>query len=162
MAISSSKFNSCLYSEFSKASYKIFDLCEKIKRLRLDYGMRVDPFCLYVFGAPGLGKSFLVNEMIHELANDNKIPNYLRIYARNTSDPYWSNYHHQWCTYIDDFAQESVHQVTPDPMLDFIKLKSNSSYPLVMADISEKGRNFTSELIAITSNSGFPPGEQVS
>jgi hypothetical protein len=73
------KYSPALYQEFSRASQRILEICEKMKRVNLDYGMRVDPYCVCFTGQPGVGKSFLINEEINRIANQISIPNYQRI-----------------------------------------------------------------------------------
>jgi hypothetical protein len=153
--LSKTRSNSVINSQFSKAQTALMKLCLRMDHISMNYGVRKDPFCFCITGLPGAGKSYLQYEIINLLAEREGIPFYQRTYAKNQAEKYWPLYAHQYAVQYDDFGQ--IREGTQvDPYSEFITIKSNCQCSLQMADIDDKGRNFTSKLIAMTTNIAYP------
>nr|BBH72270.1 polyprotein [Carrot torradovirus 1] len=115
---------------------------------------RQEPFCIQFYGKPGCGKTTTMNYFITDLLNKMGEPKVNRLYSLSSKDGYWSNYNHQIAVLIDDFGQilDSANQ--HDDVKDFIFMKSCAPMSLSMAAVEEKGTQFTSRYIFLTSN--FP------
>lgn len=140
---------------FMKSLNAIIRISNKATHISLNVGSRVDPFCVYLVGEPGVGKSFLSTELIHEVANYFKVPKFRRIYPRAMDEKFWSDYSQQFAVVIDDFGQLRD-PVTFDPYAELIAIKSNVPKTVQMAEVSEKGRQFLSQMISISSNIAYP------
>lgn len=117
---------------------------------------RQEPFCVQFFGKPGCGKTTSMNYFITDLLNKMGEPKVNRLYSLSSKDGYWSNYNHQVAVLIDDFGQilDSANQ--HDDVKDFIFMKSSAPMSLSMAAVEEKGTQFTSKYIFLTSNFDTP------
>ena len=103
------------------------------------------PVGVYLQGDPGVGKTFVIHKLIGLITNTEN-----PCYYRNASDKYWSKYNHQPTLVMEEaFAtnEESSEQIG-----QFLTMMSNAPLSLQMADLSEKGRAFTSSLVFSTSN----------
>jgi len=140
---------------FMKSLNAIIRISNKATHISLNVGCRPDPFCVYLFGEPGVGKSFISTELIHEVADDFKVPKFRRIYPRAMDEKFWSDYSQQFAVVIDDFGQLRD-PVMFDPYAELIAIKSNVPKTVQMAEVSEKGRQFLSQMISISSNIAYP------
>jgi len=140
---------------FMKSLNAIIRISNKASHISLNVGSRLDPFCIYLYGEPGVGKSFLSTELVHEVADTFNIPKFRRIYPRAMDEKFWSDYSQQFAVVIDDFGQLRD-PVSFDPYAEFIIIKSNVPKTVQMADVNEKGRQFLSQMIAVSSNIAYP------
>jgi hypothetical protein len=116
----------------------------------------VDPFVLSLFGQPGIGKSYLLNDLVARLAKDINLDSTVPLsFARNAADKFWSGYCGQFATIYDDFAQ--FHDANDNTILkEFIDVVSPKETQVNMADLDNKGLRFSSSLIILTDNVGWP------
>nr|QKN88990.1 MAG: hypothetical protein [Riboviria sp.] len=114
--------------------------------------VRYDPFGVCFTGAPGVGKSAICNRLISDISHVRKFPNFNRTYARCGTDKFWSKYTGQRFVMIDDFCATN-----PDATVsEMITIKSNVALSLNMAELTDKGRFFTSEYLILTTNTPYP------
>lgn len=126
-------------------------IAEQSKHFEL---FRMDPFCVAVYGEPGVGKSVLCTSIGLMLTKAMGLPLENAIYSRGQSD-HWDNYHNHPIVYYDDFAQGKGEQAN-EQMREFVALKSNNPYILKKADIKEKGQAFSSRAIVMSTNFPYP------
>uniref|UniRef100_A0AAT9JBN1 RNA1 polyprotein n=1 Tax=Lake cress torradovirus TaxID=3115804 RepID=A0AAT9JBN1_9SECO len=117
---------------------------------------RDEPFCLQFVGKPGCGKTMSINYLITDLLNRLGEPQQNRLYSLSSKDGFWSNYNHQTAVLIDDFGQILDGSNQSDDVKDLIFLKSSAPMSLNMAAVEEKGTQFTSKYIFLTSNFNTP------
>lgn len=120
----------------------------------LDQPTRPEPFVVGLFGPPGSGKTtsvvHLVNLLGRELFPDRK--GHDLSYSRSCSSKHWDGYEGQPIVILDDFGQNLVDR---NDLVEFEQLISTNRYVLPMAELSEKGRCFTSPIVIMTSNCSF-------
>jgi len=109
---------------------------------------RIDPIMIHLAGKPGMGKSYLVNSIAHELSKKfgYKLSDK---YERSIATDHWDGYRGQLVSVIDDIF------ANPDGTIDQLQLLqvcSNVECVLPMADLKEKGTKFSSDFLIITSN----------
>lgn len=136
---------------------KLNKVNDKVINFRTSVPVRTDPFCIWIYGGPGVGKSACANQIINFVCDHLGLPETNRVYSRNESDDYWSGYIGQPCVIMDDACQ---FRESPG-VNDMIKMKSNVEYQLNMADLQDKGRKFNSKLIVCTSNQDYPTMEDM-
>jgi hypothetical protein len=114
---------------------------------------RMEPLVIGLFGPPASGKTTTVQRLIADLQRDlfpdvnlNDVS-----YSRSCSMKHWDGYQNQPITVLDDFGQSSDRL----DVIEFQQLVSCNAYRLPMADLSDKGMNFNSPIIIITSNMEF-------
>nr|WCR39253.1 polyprotein 1 [Pineapple secovirus A] len=112
---------------------------------------RLTPFCFCVYSLPGMGKSIMMKRFKHDFLDAMEEPSEGRVYPRSPGDKYWSGYLKQTLVYYDDFAQCQQRDGGSDE-LDLIPLVSGAAHCLNMAAIGEKGRNFASKYIFLSTN----------
>nr|QJI53478.1 MAG: hypothetical protein [Riboviria sp.] len=113
---------------------------------------RYDPFCVCFFGAAGIGKSAAGLKFCSDMGHLQGLAKFNLVYSRNDGDKYWSGYNGQPMVFVDDIGSHTDSEVVKE----FLFMKSNSPFPLNMADLSDKGRHFTSKLVVTTCNNSFP------
>nr|DBA13325.1 TPA_asm: polyprotein [Triticum aestivum secovirus] len=111
---------------------------------------RVDPFHISMFGAPGVGKSACMDQIICDFRAMEDWPETNLTYSRTVDNVYWDGYQGQTCVKYDDLAQVVVDG--PCDITELIGLKSNAPYIVHMADVSDKGKYFSSKFIISTTN----------
>lgn len=115
---------------------------------------RVEPFVLGLFGPPGSGKTTLLSQLVN-LFHQRLAPEMARadfVYSRSCSVAHWDGYHHQPLVVLDDFGQNLQDRTD---LAEFMTLVSCNDYILPMAELSEKGRKFSSPIVIVTTNMGF-------
>jgi hypothetical protein len=117
------------------------------RRSKSDETWRIDPVVIHLIGKPGVGKSFLVEQIVSEITRKFGLPN--SVYQRSIATDHWDGYRNQLITVIDDAF--SAQDGTEDQK-QIIQICSNVPTVLPMADLKEKGRMFNSDFIIITSN----------
>ncbi|AOX47510.1 polymerase polyprotein [Kuiper virus] len=124
-------------------------------------GHRAEPASILISGKPGMGKSYLVNELVRDVGGDDipwgTIPGETianHIYVRNPQEAYWSGYRGHFCTLYDDLGQMADTESAPDPeFLEIIQAVGDNAFKIPMADIEDKNRGyFRSPLVIATTN----------
>lgn len=127
---------------------------------------RVKPVCATFYGGSGVGKSSLVNFMIMKIlvrrglitkdTDEKTIEDMLNAaaYPRCKEQIYWDRYQGQLVCVYDDIFQTKDSEVNPnDELFELIRAVNTFSYPLHMADLSQKANTyFTSEFLLATTN----------
>lgn len=112
------------------------------------------PFCLYMYGDAGVGKTVLMSKIINAIAShrvyDSKNGIYDWIQGAN-----FQNLSNHWCVRMDD----PCHGIAADApnvrneVQEVVALVNNALYPVEQAAVEMKGRVFAAPaLLTITSN----------
>lgn len=124
-------------------------------------GARPEPLCILLSGEPGIGKSYVVQQLVKDIGVEHipykntpgeTITNH--IYQRNVAVAHWDGYHQQFCTLYDDFLQLSDSAAKPNPeVMEMINVAGCNAYHLPMAELSEKKKAFfRSPMVVATTN----------
>ncbi|APG77504.1 hypothetical protein [Hubei picorna-like virus 49] len=138
-----------LFHQYARTLVELVTYCEKAY---VDLDTRVDPFSVCLYGDPGVGKSGALLKIITDLAEIMSVPHYNRMYYRNENTKFFDGYRGQFFYVIDDLFSD-----TEAPAIkELIQMKSNAPLILNMADLSEKGRAFSSKFLLVTTNEAYP------
>lgn len=132
----------------------IDDLFDIVDISSLSKRMRPTPFCCYLTGDAGRGKSFLNSILPPILAGTTDDTNLK--YPRSAAVDHWDGYTGQFATVYDDFYARKPGQEKPGEIAEVIGIVSNEIYPLSMAALEHKGATFRSRVVLISSNTAFP------
>nr|QKN88950.1 MAG: hypothetical protein 1 [Picornavirales sp.] len=110
------------------------------------YCSKMEPITIWLHGDYGVGKSRLVAYIVAELGRLMGID--LTVYYRNPLEEFWSGYVGQHVTVYDDVGNV----VEEKDLIELINIYTNATYQLPMADLSEKGRIFSSQILILCSN----------
>lgn len=115
---------------------------------------RMEPFVIGLIGPPGSGKTTFVEQLRGALGRK-YFPNVSSddlVYSRSCSTKHWDGYQNQPIVVLDDFGQNLG---TRDDIVEFEQLVSTNRYLVPMAELMEKGKNFNSPIIIVTTNCAY-------
>jgi hypothetical protein len=121
-----------------------------------DGGFRNIPLAILLTGGTGLGKSRLLDPLSFALLAHRKIPASQikdNVYVRASETEFWDGYHGQKLVQVDEFGQvkDTVGKPNVD-MMEAMRMINNAPYPLHMAELTDKGQHFVSEVVLFASN----------
>lgn len=141
-----------LYNTLMRGMTTLQKAHDKTLSIREAVPVRIDPFHVCLTGPPGIGKSAITTFVMNFVLDELGYPKRNRFYNRCEEDDYWTKYFGQVCVLIDDLYSnkkgKAIHEL--------IKMKSNLAFSLNMADVNEKGRDFTSHFVGSNTNVAFP------
>jgi hypothetical protein len=155
-----SAFNTSHKSMVLQLFMRMQDYYKKVISLATRQKVRMQPLSVWFEGAPGAGKSRMINMFLSALRcklvsagletgvfNDN-----MR-HERKQETEFWDGYHGQWATTFDDIFQ-SLQAVDRTRMsMEFIQAVNSASFPLNMAHLDNKGVvMFESKVVVSTTN----------
>nr|UYI58764.1 polyprotein [Scotophilus kuhlii parechovirus] len=135
---------------YSPLASTISKLCSEMHKVKLPqptpvHTIRMEPVGVWVCGDPGQGKSFFTQALVKQV---NKKMGYVGVFTNPTGSEFMDGYSQQPVHIIDDAGQNR----------DELDLKllcqciSSIPFTVPMADLNEKGMNYTSKLVVATSN----------
>lgn len=115
---------------------------------------RLEPFVVGLFGPPGSGKTTSVRHLTGYLGRKYfpEVPRDELVYSRSCSMKHWDGYENQPIVVLDDFGQDLAER---NDIIEFEQLVSSNRYLVPMANLADKGKNFNSPIIILTSNCGY-------
>lgn len=114
-----------------------------------------EPFIIYLYGDPGVGKTFCANYLCQALAHAENRPfsSARDVFSKPRASEYYDGYNNHYCFLLDDFMQVNEPQTNASEVSLLIDAGSRSKLHLDMAALEKKATSyFTSPLIVITSN----------
>lgn len=132
-----------------KGDLVFHDVLHNSSKEGVDVMDRIEPLVIGLFGQPGQGKSTALPQIVGILST--LFPGVRRedlVYARTCNTEHWDGYADQPIVVLDDIGQS----LKGDDIKEFQTLVSCNPYVLPMADLSEKGKLFSSPIIICTSN----------
>lgn len=112
---------------------------------------RKTPYCIYLYGRPGVGKSTLTSVLAARLAPPDTPVDQI-LYSRSAANKYFDNYCGHAVTALEDVNAD----VDLEAKRELQQMISSVPFVLPMASIEEKGRYFTSEIVICSSNLKHP------
>lgn len=133
---------------------------------------RVEPLAIYIAGAPGVGKSYITDQLIcylakqhNELVDKFQIPGTTKYdvdpsnmnsmkFAYNRANDFMDGYKCQFAAVMDDFGQLVDSSTRPNPeFLDIINWVNCAEHTVHSASLAEKGKiKFNSQVVIASSN----------
>nr|WCJ12480.1 polyprotein [Cassava torrado-like virus 2] len=145
-------------------SCRLQTVCRQLEKTWEDYcahrgvgQARTEPFMMQWFGAPGVGKTMMLNYFITDLFKLMGESEVNQVYSVPIKDQYWSGYAHQTGVLFDDLGALVDASGQCEDVKQIISLKSSQPVALSMAALEEKGTHFDSKYIFCTSNEKNPP-----
>jgi len=131
-----------------QVTYKAF--VENVVKMVRTYGSssRDEPICIVFEGAPGSGKSVLMNSLVEILKKDNKSVYVHTVPPVDAGKDFYDDYNNQDVFVMDDVGQQGVSQ-----WRTIINFVSPVVYPLECASVTNKNTKFfNSKIILCTTN----------
>lgn len=117
---------------------------------------RVEPLTIGLFGPPGSGKTITLEKIKSDLRIFLGIPSHMKdsdfCYSRSSFSEHWDGYHQQPVVLMDDFGQDAINGLD---LAQFDSSVSSACWFLPMAKLEEKGIQFNSKIVILTSNLKF-------
>jgi len=119
--------------------------------------VRRETFGVWIDGAPGIGKSFIVEEMSTVLILKGEIDfEGEKTLCLNPSDKYWSRCDKQPVLWIDDAFQLQTEAFLEAQLAAYFSVMSPTPLCPPMADLKDKDRLYEPHFLFTTSNEAFP------
>lgn len=132
------------------------DLRQKCFREKIALGSDREPFFIYMWGPPGVGKSTLKDYLGTGLLRAAHVPvGDQTFYNVPLNQEYWTNCMQQPIAYVDDFNL-TVGDENTKMYTDLISLKSSTVFVPNQAAVEDKGRPYCPEIMYVCSNSEKP------
>lgn len=117
---------------------------------------KIKPYTFYIWGAPGTGKTVMVQHLAHDLCQVLKEPDFDKsrdIYSIMANTPYHDQYAYQRFAVFNDIFQMKDEDYRNTEIFNIIQMTDESPYPLNIAECSGKGTiYFSSPFVVLTSN----------
>ncbi|URQ09133.1 replicase [Halyomorpha halys ifla-like virus 1] len=152
-------------SSVLKAPYAVFrDLFQKICKKReqmLQRGIsavsRREPFCVYIHGSAGCGKSQLASTTISNLLADAGVEYTGEpIFTLSSGAKWWNGCRHQPAIYMDDFLNVRSGETGENAVRDFFAVKSPAVLNPPQAHVELKEARYAPEICWMNSNYSHP------
>nr|QKE55056.1 MAG: nonstructural protein [Picornaviridae sp.] len=114
-----------------------------------------EPFIIYLYGDPGVGKTYCVNYIIQALmkATGKEFDPARDIFAKPRDSEYFDGYSSQFCLLMDDFLQTTDPTANSSELGFLIDAGSRAKLHLNMATLEKKSVTyFNSPVVLVTSN----------
>nr|QBH68005.1 polyprotein [Parechovirus sp. QAPp32] len=140
-------YKSATYSPLSSQVLRLSAEMQKIKLTQPSNGtlVRQEPVGVWICGDPGQGKSFFAHALIKAVQKKVKL---VGIFSNPTGSDYMDGYAHQDIHIIDDAGQNREEK----DLALLCQCISSVPFTVPMADLCEKGIQYTSKLVVATSN----------
>jgi hypothetical protein len=117
---------------------------------------RMEPVSTILCGAPGIGKSTIINRVCRLLSEKHFGSDWKgRCFFRNETSEHWDGYNpdRHFITCVDDWFMRRG-QFNEEPFSEFISTISTAPYQPPMADLKNKGKSFSSDYFLGSTNNG--------
>lgn len=125
-------------------------LIQRIEQESVTCTTRYDPFVVCIHGDYGCGKTAFAKDIQQVYAEVMNLPAWHQLYPKAFDDKYWSKYSHQPIVLWDDFGQSTDADKVAIPQ--FVLLRGSRPVKVNMSANEDKGRDFTSQGIIMTTN----------
>lgn len=141
---------------FLKVYDKINDLYWKMEAAGKHPFVRKEPFCLWMYGAPGIGKSFVTEHLSsHLLKHVNYQLTGPKMYTVMPSNEFWSGCKNQPVLCMDDAFAIETGPTLERQLNTMYMVKSPVILNPPMADLKDKHLRYNPEIFYINSNKAF-------
>jgi len=136
---------------------KLIKLYEEVGPSISKFDAHFDPFCIWLGGAPGIGKSTIVDKLMVDLmCSQGIVHDGSPIFTKNVQTEYWNLYNAQPGILFDDMLVMQDEESTRGELSNFLTIKSTAPFNAPCAAISDKKKLVTSKIIAVLSNHYYP------
>lgn len=154
-----------------KCFFDIYRMVEELYQAGHHFHSRTsltpEPFVVYAFGAPGVGKSvgqyFILSEVMMRydkiVGTGRKFSLDQNVYSKNPVDKFWSSFkafEHRVVLWDDIFQAKDKESMKIEAM-EFVRMNNMVPYCINMPDVESKGEEtFRAEMVYCTSNNPVP------
>jgi hypothetical protein len=133
---------------------KLKELNTKAYYFSTDKSIRKEPFCLWNYGEPGVGKTSMFNQLVADLQKEELLDTVLGnpVFTVQPGVKHWTGCKGKNVCYMDDFLTVGDPQRTAEEVATFMQLKSSSEFRPEQAAVEDKGIPFAPELVVVNSN----------
>lgn len=120
--------------------------------------VRYEPFVVCLQGDSGIGKSFLSNDLVTQLASVIDMPDRggLPIYTRGPQSKYWDGYADQPIIKYDDWMNSNDPEIVAMTVDEMYRLKTSAPFAPTMAAVEEKKITGNPLLVVMVCNNAYP------
>lgn len=146
-----------LYSMFSSLMTRLTKRREDMYKRGKGAISRREPFCIWLSGSAGVGKSQLAQRLIPLLLDDAGIQ-YIgeSIFTLPSGAKHWSGCKAQPAILMDDFLNVQTGEIRDESVRHIFAIKSPAALNPPMAHLEEKELRYAPEILVICSNYNFP------
>lgn len=114
------------------------------------------PFCVYLYGDSGTGKSHLTDNLLVGIGKGLGLVSANPIYTRSLDTEYWNGYNQQKLIAIHDFAKVITGEQYRKHVSEFSSLIEPTVFNPPQAELEDKKRLVDAWAVVVTSNHAFP------
>lgn len=135
-------------------------LRDKVLMRSLKFSTRPEPYCIWIFGQAGVGKSQMASDIVTEYLV--ALQDLGVSFAGNPSyvvqpgTKYWTGCEGKLAVIFDDFCTNASAENKASQIEVFQRLKSCATFIPEQADLPDKGHPFVPELVIVLANSPSP------
>lgn len=155
--------------EFNKAGVKdvppsmlilkknLYVLHQKVINLGVATAYRREPVCLWISGPPGVGKTFMKDEISVKLIRAAGVKTTGNdLFTMNVAQKHWTGAEDKAVIYYDDFATVDAADTTPETVGQFMQLISDARFAPPQASVEDKGKAISPVLVYVNGNEANP------
>jgi len=158
--IKTRKLNPHLHQSITRSNMDMDKLCARLLAFANRPLVRRDPFCVYMFGGPGIGKSHTATKLVLGLLQSVKIPiTGDPIFVKSSGTKFMDGYQEQPAFVYDDFG--AVQDAEGTEFGELIALKSSNYYQGNYANVDDKQKPVHPEVLFVCSNLAMPTNNMV-
>lgn len=118
--------------------------------------VRPTPFCMWMYGTPGIGKSRIADVLLVEAGKQLGVVSSRPVYARTSDTTFWNGYQQQPLILYPDFAKNQTSQQYALEVNEFMSLVDVWPFNPSFAELEDKRRIVRAEAVLVCSNFAFP------
>lgn len=146
---------------FSVYRSKLQRAMDALGKQGLSQKSKPTPFCIYLYGDSGTGKSHLTDNLLIRVGKALGLESANPIYTRSLDTEYWNGYNQQKLIAIHDFAKVITGEQYRKHVSEFSSLIEPTVFNPPQADLEDKKRIVDAWAVVVTSNHAFPNVETI-
>ncbi len=142
---------------FLELQRRLSALHQRAVNMGIATAYRPEPICIWVSGSPGIGKTYMKDDLISVLLNAAQIRRTGNdVYTLGVGTKHWTGCENKTVIYYDDFATVDSDDLSAEQIGHFMHLVSDARFAPPQADVPDKGKAINPKLVYVNCNESHP------